>query len=255
MLVFVHTSAVPRMEAFIKQINGNARVSDEVLSIHLATPTRDATKALSEQLRIQPELQTLERIERLRPNNLVRDLTVAWRLDPEFVTNHMVLLNLETVNPDFRKKYPDPNLTLPAGGIEEGELPCVAAHRELFEEARVRVHPHIVGHPIALFRGGIKMYTVVVGSHTPLHMYDGALHIGFPRENQPDQSAMLSWTNQRVPRIRMTTNHIPHFGESRASHFSNYGRTSRPCSVTARNPDSPRTRGVGTWTRHEDTAA
>ena len=179
MLIFVHTSALPRMTTFLNKINGTERVSPEVLSLHLVTPTREDTKALSEELRKQPELQHLERVERLRPNNALRDLTVSWRLDPTFVANHKLVVNLETVNPDFRKKYPDPNLTLPAGGVEEGELPYAAAHRELFEETRIRVHPRYVGPPIGLFRGGIKMYPVVVTSATPMSMHDRILYIGF----------------------------------------------------------------------------
>jgi hypothetical protein len=184
MLIFVHKSVLPRVSAFIAQINGTSRVSPEVLSLHLVTPSREATRALAEELRARPELQHLERIHRLRPNNAVRDLTAQWRLNTNFVQDHQLVVNLETVNPEFRKKYPDPNLTLPAGGVEEGELPYNAAHRELFEETRIRVHPAYVGNPIGLFRGGIKMFTVVVTPQTPLVMHDdGVLYIGF---HQPD---------------------------------------------------------------------
>ncbi len=179
MLIFVHASAQSRMTFFVNEINDAGRVSPEVLSLHLVTPTRKATKALSDALRDRPELQYLERIERLRPNNAMRDLTAPWRLDPNFAEHHKLLVNLETVNPDFRKKYPDPNLTLPAGGVEQGEHPYMAAHRELFEETRIRVHPRTVGNPIGLFRGGIKMYPVVVTNLTPMYMHDGVLYIGF----------------------------------------------------------------------------
>jgi ADP-ribose pyrophosphatase YjhB (NUDIX family) len=121
----------------------------------------------------------LERINRLRPNNALRDLTARWRLNPEFANNHHLLVNLETVCPEFRYKYPDPNLTLPAGSVEHGEEPYTAAHRELFEESRIRVHPAHVGDFIGLFRGGIKMFTVIVTLYTPLIMQDGVLYIGW----------------------------------------------------------------------------
>jgi len=181
MLIFVHSTALAAMTSFISKINGTSRVSPEVLSLHLVTPTREATRKLSIEMRSWPELQELENIERLRPNNVVRDLTAVWRLDASFAQEHKVLVNLETVNPDFRKKYPDPNLTLPAGSVEKGELPYTAAHRELFEETRIRVHHTLVGPPIGLFRGGIKMFTSVVTKNTPLYMKDGVLFIGFTK--------------------------------------------------------------------------
>lgn len=191
MLIFVHKSVVSLMSSFLAK-NAASRVSPEVLSLHLVTPSRAATKALAEELRQKPELQHLERIHRLRPNNAVRDLTAEWRLDKQFVEDHQLLVNLETVNPDFRKKYPDPNLTLPAGGVEEGEVPYTAAHRELFEEARIRVHHSYVGPPIGLFRGGIKMFTVVVTPQTPMVMHDDVLFIGF---HQPIFSADQSYAD------------------------------------------------------------
>jgi hypothetical protein len=206
MLIFVHKSMVSRMSALISQINGTvqpdgtSRVSPEVLSLHLVTPSRQATKALSEELRTRPELQHLERIHRLRPNNAVRDLTAEWRLDKNFVEDHQLVVNLETVNPEFRKKYPDPNLTLPAGGVEKGELPYNAAHRELFEETRIRVHPACVGPPIGLFRGGIKMFTVVVTPQTSLAIHDGVLYIGFHQPHFfPDHSNQSHFYNFETP--------------------------------------------------------
>lgn len=183
-LIFVHTSALAQMTSFISKINGTTRVSPEVLSLHLVTPTRQATQAMAEEMRQWPHLQSLERIERLKPNNAVRDLTAAWRMDKTFVDNHKLIVNLETVNPEFRKKYPDPNLTLPAGGVDPGELPYMAAHRELFEETRIRVHPKYVGAPIGLFRGGMKMFTTVVTNQTPMYMHNRILYIGFTIPSQ-----------------------------------------------------------------------
>ncbi len=195
MLIFVHVDAQARMDALMKQLNGDERVSPEVLSVYLVTPSREDTRALSEELRARPELQHLERIERLRPNNVLRDLTASWRLHPEFVKTHKLVVNLETVNPDFRKKYPNPNLTLPAGGVEEGEAPYAAAHRELFEEARMRVHAAHVGNSIDLFRGGIKMYSVVVTATTPMFMRDRVLYIGFdPVQSEPSENTESSDT-------------------------------------------------------------
>ena len=205
MLIFVHELALLRMASFIQQINGTSRVSPEVLSLHMVKPTRADTKALAGELRTRPELQHLERIHRLRPNNAVRDLTAEWRLDKTFVDEHQLVLNLETVNPDFRKKYPDPNLTLPAGGVEQGEMPYMAAHRELFEETRIRVHDDCVGPPIGLFRGGMKMFTVVVTRTTPLVMHDGVLYIGW-REEPSNQSQPCQPSD-----IIQQTHPIPHF--------------------------------------------
>jgi len=182
-LIFVHLSALARMQVFIEQLNATQRVSPEVLSLHLVTPTREATNQLSHTLREQPCLQHLERIKKLKPNSVLRDLTAKWRLCQEFVQNHKLLVNLETVNPQFRKKYPDPNITLPAGSVEQGEHPYDAAHRELFEETRIRIIPHTYYSPIRLFRGGIYMYPVIVTSHTPMHMHNGYLYI-----YQPDWS-------------------------------------------------------------------
>ena len=179
-LVFVENNTYSRMASFVAKVNGDKRVSSEVLSIYLVTPTRDATRELAHKLRENPDLQHLERIGRLKPNNVLRDLTAPWRLSEHFTNNHTVVVNLETVNPDFRKKYPDPNLTLPAGSIEDGESVYDAAHRELFEETRIRVHPSMLQRGIGLFRGGILMFPVVVTHKTPMYMTDdNSLVIGF----------------------------------------------------------------------------
>jgi ADP-ribose pyrophosphatase YjhB (NUDIX family) len=178
MLLFVHEDAFERMHTFINLINGATRVSPEVLSLHLVRPTREAMRDMSLKLRDDPALQHLEHIRRLKPNNAVRDLTAPWRLSHAFTTTHLLLVNLETVNPAFRAKYPDPNLTLPAGGVECGERPRVAAHRELLEETRIKVDPALVQTPMGLFRGGIRMYQVPIYAWTPLHMAGNTLYVG-----------------------------------------------------------------------------
>lgn len=177
-LVFIHPSALHKMEGFIEEINQHGRVSSEVLSLHLVSPVRASVRELCETMKMQPHLQTVERIERLKPNNAVRDLTASWRLNENFAKTHQVVLNLETVNPDFRTKYPDPNLTLPAGGIESGERSISAAHRELFEETRIKVDPNLINGNVRLFRGGIDMYTTVVYDTTNVNIYNGQLYIG-----------------------------------------------------------------------------
>lgn len=182
MLIFVHNDAVPQVVTYIDKMN-TSRISPEVLSLHLVPPTRQATQTLAEELRKRPALHNLEKIHRLRPNNAVRDLTAPWRLHPTFAATHHLLVNLETVCPAFRHKYPDPNITLPAGGVEPGETPYVAAQRELLEETRVRVHPSRIEGYVGLFRGGIRMFTVVVTTDTPLIYRDGILHIGWSHDD------------------------------------------------------------------------
>ena len=182
MLLFVHKTMLPIMEEIVKKINGSQRVSDEVLSLHMVTPTREDVKKLSHELSTQEELQHLERIGKLRGNNSLKDLTGKKRLDPEFVNNHKLIVNLETFNPDFKKKYPEPNLTLPAGKVEQGESVKHAAHRELLEETRIRVDPKLIRSHIGLFRGGIRMFVVEITDKTMLNFSEeGLLDIGCQR--------------------------------------------------------------------------
>ena len=180
MLLFVNHQVEPIVQSLLDQMNQGGRISPEVLSLHLATPTREAVRQAAADIKQYPSLQSQERIQRLKPNNAVRDLTAPWRLSTEFVETHKLLLNLETVNPEFRYKYPDPNLTLPAGGIENGEESVHAAHRELFEEARVKVDPSLVTGHIGLFRNGMHMYCVVITALTPVTFIPGdrTLYIG-----------------------------------------------------------------------------
>ena len=179
-LLFVHKDVLPLMESMLGEINGTKRVSPEVLSLHLVTPTREHVKELSTQLSQHEDLQHLERIGRLRGNNSLKDLTAIHkqRLNPDFVSTHKLVVGLETFNPEFRKKYPEPNLTLPAGKVEEGESVKQAAHRELMEETRIRVDPMLAHSYIGLFRGGIRMFVVEITSRTPMSLEDGVLNIG-----------------------------------------------------------------------------
>lgn len=177
-LLFVHKDVLGDMEDMISRINGTKRVSPEMLSLHLVTPTRDEVKKLSTHLSQQEELQHLERISRLRGNNSLKDLTAVQRLNPDFAKSHKLLVGLETFNPEFRRKYPEPNLTLPAGKVEEGESVKQAAHRELLEEARIRVDPYMAQSYIGLFRGGIRMFVVEITHRTKMSFCNGVLDIG-----------------------------------------------------------------------------
>lgn len=214
MLLFVHTDAVATMRGFIAQLNGTSRVSPEVLSLHLVKPTRDAVRDASLHLRDVPELQHLEHIKRLRPNNAVRDLTAPWRMSPAFTNTYQLVVNLETVNPEFRAKYPDPNLTLPAGGVEDGETPRLAAHREMFEETRIKIDPVLVQTPpIGLFRGGIRMYPVHAHTYTPMCMRGDTLYIGDIQRIDTFYDRLVL-ANHKPPQHLPLTNHFENGGTS-----------------------------------------
>jgi hypothetical protein len=176
-LIFVHNSQVQRLQPFLDELNRPEGVSQEVMALFCVKPTRDAVKELADRLHDHPLLRHLESIERLRANNALRDLTAPWRLAPEFADTYNLVVGVEPVVEEFRKKYPLPNLTLQAGKIEPGESPLQAAKRELFEEARVRVS-NVWGRPIALMSKGMFMYPVFIDETTELTMADGVLHIG-----------------------------------------------------------------------------
>jgi hypothetical protein len=167
---------------YIDLMNASGRVSHEVMRLFCVNPTRDATRALCTTLQQEESLQGLEALDKLRPNNSLRDLTAPWRLTPEFAQRFYLLVSLETVAAELRDKYPHPNLTLQAGKIEDGESPLEAAVRELHEEARIKacvVH----GPPIPLMSKGMFMYSVFVMQDTPLFLSDsGTLYIGFDKE-------------------------------------------------------------------------
>lgn len=175
-MIFVHSSEKARMSGILREMNSGGRVSPEVLSLYCVQPTRQATRALAEEMRGYPELQHLEAIDRLKPNNGLRDLTAPWRMDAAFVDLYSLVVSLETVNPEFRKKYPIPNLTLQAGSIEANESPQQAARRELLEEARIVVRD-VVEPPVGLLGGGMLMYTVFVTSTTQMRIVENVLYI------------------------------------------------------------------------------
>lgn len=178
-LVFVHVSQVSRVQAILNQMNANSPVSREVMFLFLEKPTRDAMNKLSQELQLDPRLQGLERLDRLRPNNALRDLTAPWRLAPEFCNEYYLLVSYEGVDDEFRAKYPIPNLTLQAGKIEPGESPMECARRELFEEARIQV-TDLQPWPIKLMSKGMYMYPTFVlpGTELKLDTDNRVFHIG-----------------------------------------------------------------------------
>ena len=174
-LIFVHVSEQLRVQKILDALNARDRVSEEVHSLYLVKPTREGVKLLCTQLQEDPRLQGLERIETLKANNGLRDLTAKWRLSPCFTDDFLLVVGLETVNDAFRRKYPHPNLTLHAGKIELGETTLEAATRELFEEARVHV-THL-DWPIGLMGKGLVMYPTYVTSHTVLTLDNHSVFI------------------------------------------------------------------------------
>jgi hypothetical protein len=174
-LIFVHVSQYTRFQPLLDILNNSGRVSAEVQALYCVKPTRDAVKSLCENLRADPALQHLEMIQKLKPNNGLRDLTAKWRIESKFADDFMLVVGLETVNDFYRKKYPHPNLTLHAGKIEEGETTLEAAKRELFEEARMQVT--WIEPPIGLMGKGMVMYSVYIMPYTRLHLEDHVIYI------------------------------------------------------------------------------
>lgn len=182
-LIFIESSQVPRMQQHVDALNAmnketTGRVTPEVLSLHLVTPTRDAIAELSAELAAKPEHAHLENIHKLRANNALRDLTAPWRLTPEFCAEYKLLVSIETVSPELRAKYPVPNLSLQAGKIEQGETSFDAALRELWEEARIRPAPYVVyPTPILLMSKGMHAFCVYITVDTKLEFRNGVLYI------------------------------------------------------------------------------
>ncbi|MCH9717367.1 MAG: NUDIX domain-containing protein [Gammaproteobacteria bacterium] len=169
MLIFVHRNAVDQIQYYIDQLNAPGRVSEEVLQLYLVSPNRDHVLALCDQLKARDEFDHLENIHKLRPNNSLRDLTAPWRLDESVTSDYLLLVSLESVNPLFREKYPNPNLTLQAGSVEAGETARDAAVRELMEEARISVEPSFLSQlPLGLLRKGMLMYPCFIDDQSQI---------------------------------------------------------------------------------------
>lgn len=179
-LVFVHNTQLPRMNHMLSKINTQGkRVSKEVVTLYTVTPTREGVRALCAELQLDPSLAHVSDIDKLRPNNALRDLTAPWRMLPEFTTTYSLLVGLEDTTEELLRKYPHPNLTLQAGKIEENETPFECAVRELFEEARVKPS-HVYGPPVGLMSKGMLMYSVYVHENTVLELVDDVLYITEP---------------------------------------------------------------------------
>ena len=179
-LVFVHNSQLPRMNDVLDKINQrDKRVSKEVVTLYTVTPTREGVRALCAELQVHPSLAHVSDIDKLRPNNALRDLTAPWRMLPEFTSTYSLLVGLEDTTEELLRKYPHPNLTLQAGKIEENETPFECAVRELFEEARVKPS-HVYGPPVGLMSKGMLMYSVYVHDSTHLELVDDILYITEP---------------------------------------------------------------------------
>ena len=171
-LIFVHKSQLARFQVCMNKLNHHTgRVSDEVLSLHCVTPTRKAVQQLCAHLQVKLKSSNVESLNKLKPNNSLRDLTASWRIPSHIVSEFYLVVGLETVTDAFRKKYPHPNLTLHAGKIEEGESTLDAALRELFEETRIKVSA-VDGPPIGLMSRGMVMFSVYVMHYTGLHMQE-----------------------------------------------------------------------------------
>lgn len=179
-LVFVHNSQLSRVHHLLDKMNRKGgRVSKEVLTLYTVTPTREHVRALCAELQDDPTLAHVAEIDKLRPNNALRDLTAPWRMLPEFTNAYSLLVGLEDTTEELLRKYPHPNLTLQAGKIEPDETPLQCAVRELFEEARVKPS-HVYGPPVGLMSKGMLMYSVYVHESTELNLVDDILYINEP---------------------------------------------------------------------------
>lgn len=179
-LVFIHNSQLPRVNQVLDKINKRGeRVSKEVVTLYTVTPTRESVRALCSVLQEDPALAHVSDIDKLRPNNALRDLTAPWRMLPEFTNTYSLLVGLEDTTEELLRKYPHPNLTLQAGKIEVNETPFECALRELFEEARVKPS-HVYGPPVGLMSKGMLMYSVYVHESTELNLVDDVLYITEP---------------------------------------------------------------------------
>jgi hypothetical protein len=168
------------MNDVLDKINArDKRVSKEVVTLYTVTPTREGVRALCAELQVHPSLSHISDIDKLRPNNALRDLTAPWRMLPEFTSTYSLLVGLEDTTEELLRKYPHPNLTLQAGKIEENETPFECAVRELFEEARVKPS-HVYGPPVGLMSKGMLMYSVYVHDSTRLELVDDILYITEP---------------------------------------------------------------------------
>lgn len=177
-IILIHKSVIPIFTLLVKYLNRNGRVSDEVLSLHLVRPTITAVTQLAESLKHDPALKYVENIAKLRPNNGVKDLLSGKRLTNDQVNNHMLLVSVETVTNEFRKKYPNPNITLQAGSVEKRESVMCAGIRELHEEARILVEADIVhAVPMRLLGGGLFMYPCYIDRSTEVKILKHSIQL------------------------------------------------------------------------------
>ena len=206
-LLLVKRNVVPIFRKILEALNSRGRVSNEVLSLHLVHPSMKAVNELALNLKRDPRLKDVESIDKLRPNNGVRDLLAGRRLSPWIVDNFMLVVGIETITEEFRAKYPTPNLTLQAGSIEKGESVLNAALRELYEEARVLVHwTALQTRPIRLLGGGLIMFPCLLNHTTLLRLTQNVIFVGHwgkerqllaqppPRPNKDRQEAPATTT-------------------------------------------------------------
>ena len=178
-LLFIDRKIVPIFSYVIGHLNSRGRVSEEVLSLHLVQPSVTGVAQLTQELIHDPKMQHVENIHKLKPNNGLKDLIGKNRLHRHLVQNYMLVVGVETVTDKFRSKYPNPNLTLQAGHIEDKETPLYAAVRELSEEAHIVVHwTSLFPTPIRLLGGGLIMYPCKLSGDSLLRISPEYVYIG-----------------------------------------------------------------------------